>query len=354
MAGPVPAMPNDITTRHPGSVFLFTFANTWVDGFEPSHTTERRYGGSAYPDTWKDDFRSGMSPCLAFADKWVDLNPGARVGIVPLGCTGRQLRAFMPVRRENSLFVASTKRLRLACGAGHLGGMIFSQGESDGRDLEDATAWAQRFATLVERWRADFGADLPVCLVKIGLSPQRPDLPYWDLVREQQEIAAASIPNVTIVRTDDLEKRDDRVHFVEAAYVETGETIALALNGADRLKPAAQSLPDMLTRRLHRAARSPRMLENTLADIERESAATGHQFTRRLSAVQRCAHVRAPWTCRQGRNHRQAGGPLRRFLCARAGRGGRTGLPVFRVFAAASCGARTGVRQTASRHPVRG
>lgn len=276
MAGPVPAMPNDIKTRHPGSVFLFTFANTWVDGFEPSHTTERRYGGSAYPDTWKDDFRSGLSPCLAFADKWVDLNPGAHVGIVPLGCTGRRLRAFMPALRENSLFVASTKRLRLACGRNRLGGMIFSQGEADTRALDDAMSWGRRFTTMVERWRADFGADLPVCLVKLGLSPQRPDLPYWDLVREQQENAAASLPNVVIVRTDALEKRDDRVHFVEAAYVETGETIALALNGADRPKPAAQSLPDMLTRRLHRAARSPRMLENTLADIEGEYADAGH------------------------------------------------------------------------------
>jgi hypothetical protein len=238
MYGPVPPMAKNIKTRHPHRVFLLTFGDKWYEGFEPTHTTESAYGGSAYPTTWKPDQRSGCSPCIAFADKWADLNPSVRIGVVPLAATGRRLRAFMPSKRQNSMFVASEQRLSIARRHGTIQAILFSQGESDARDWDDASQWANRFKNLIERWRQLYGANLPIVIGKIGWNPHREDLPHWDTVSEQQEIAAATIPNVVLVKSDGFEKRPDRIHFTERAYLAKGESMALALHAGMQIKMA--------------------------------------------------------------------------------------------------------------------
>ncbi|HET7558732.1 MAG TPA: sialate O-acetylesterase, partial [Limnochordia bacterium] len=147
--------------------------------FDPTGTVHlaNRDGG------WVD-----VSPWLAFG-RTVRLQTGVPVGLIPAALGGSPLSAWDPGAGEAVLYHNMAAFIRAA--GGRITGMLWYQGESDvGADL--AATYLERFTRFVERFRADFGAALPVLTAQLNrvLGADAGAQEGWSRVREAQRQAA--------------------------------------------------------------------------------------------------------------------------------------------------------------------
>lgn len=196
--------------------YLYTLGGRWMTpAKDPMHSTSQAYGGTAFPDIWEADMDAGVGPARTFAQAWMADNPDICVGIVPLAKSATSITEHLP---GEPLYVAGRRRLNQAKRYGQLWVMLWVQGEQDTTDESAANNWRANFARIVRAWRNHHGEQLLVVLVQLGTKTG--NRPYWDLVKQRQELAARTVPNVVLVKTDGLEKVG--LHYVRAAQEEIG------------------------------------------------------------------------------------------------------------------------------------
>lgn len=220
----------EIEGSTPNRQYIYTLGGVWARPiFEPSHTVETIYGGSTYNAALPMSGNRGASPLVFFANRWIELKTG-HVAVVPSARNGTPIAMHAPSTSTDTLFGAGVARVTEACQHGVMTGILWSQGEADAKQLSTAEVWAEKFIEIVEAWRAIWPG-IPVVFARLGLNPSKPSHPHWDIVREQQGIAASTLTGVAMVDTDGIERDSSKVHYTTAGQQIIGERMAEAMAG---------------------------------------------------------------------------------------------------------------------------
>ncbi|PZU06742.1 sialate O-acetylesterase [Sphingomonas sp.] len=121
---------------------------------------------------------------------------------------------------------------RVAIAGGRVAGLLWYQGEADGRSAATAAGWGEAFARIVARFREKLGTPgLPVVFVGLSDKPRKMPraalFPYWQSVQEHQE--ATHIACVGMVSARGLPHNADDVHLSAAAQGRLGPKLATAM-----------------------------------------------------------------------------------------------------------------------------
>ncbi len=115
-----------------------------------------------------------------------------------------------------------------------LKGIIWMQGERDANAINDSKQTKEEFKealkSIIERFRASLGKNVPFFIVKTGYQTDRPQMGN-DAVRAMQEEVAKELKNVYVVYNDTdlfIEKKwmYDKVHYNQQGLDDIGKTIA--------------------------------------------------------------------------------------------------------------------------------
>jgi hypothetical protein len=185
-------------------------------------------------DMVSEDRDAGMSPSLNFAETLLDPKPEWVIGLIPCAKNSTSLLEWQQNEDPKSLYGSCLKRIREAMQIGTPAGILFYQGETDTYDpvlyphkkILPAEQWAGEFGQWVKAWRSDLGdANLPVVFAQIGTNEDPRSLIHWEVIKKQQ--ASVNLPNVRMIKTDDLEL-GDAVHLTVEGYIEVGRRFAEA------------------------------------------------------------------------------------------------------------------------------
>lgn len=184
-------------------------------------------------DAVSADRLAGFGPSLAFASALRAHHPEMVVGLIPCARSATAIVDWQRNLSDQSLYGSCLKRARAASPMGRIAGVLFFQGENDAADGDrypqfnpNPGQWSVLFAAFVNDLREDLQAPaLPVVFAQIGADAGSPDIPHWELVKEQQR--STRLPMTTMITTDDLPLMDG-LHFTTASYRIIGERFAAA------------------------------------------------------------------------------------------------------------------------------
>lgn len=126
--------------------------------------------------------------------------------------------------------------------AGHtyeIAGMLWTQGERDGKDGRTTAQYESDLNAFIGDVRTKYGADLPFFLSR--LSNGQTDIPANRLaqIRAAQDNVAESDSNAYLIDTDGLKLKPDDLHFDAAGQVKLGELFGDAYVTATAPEPAS-------------------------------------------------------------------------------------------------------------------
>ena len=134
------------------------------------------------------------------------------IGLIPCAHGGTSMEEWSPALRDkggDSLYGAMYRRFQAA--GGKVTGILWYQGESDA-NAKDAPRFRKKFEDFIAAVRHDFNdADLPFYYVQIGRHVSNSPAEPWNLVQEEQRLAAIQISNVQMVASV-TSALDDGIH----------------------------------------------------------------------------------------------------------------------------------------------
>ncbi len=168
--------------------------------------------------------------CLAgpFAQAYHTMYPNATVGLIPMAWGGA---AISQMDKGTPFYDEIIQKALWAQKSGTLKGILWHQGESDTVTPEDAKAYKQRLAKLIEDLRHDLNSpDLPVVVGDLaefygmGKDHSASDrVERITLVRKSLKSVSTDLTNVGYVSTNGLKSIDEhQVHFNRASYIILG------------------------------------------------------------------------------------------------------------------------------------
>jgi hypothetical protein len=170
---------------------------------------------------------------------------GYPIGLIQTSLGGSPLSAWNP-DEEGSLY-RNMLNVIGATGSG-VRGVLWYQGCSDTAPLPTAASYFERFNAMVSHLRSDVGSqDLPVLTVQINryTAPSTKESDEgWNIVREEQRLAAQKIEGVFIVSSTDL-GLSDAIHNSAAGNLVLGERLAAAALKSLYGKSFGYSAPDI-------------------------------------------------------------------------------------------------------------
>jgi hypothetical protein len=203
----------DVPPLRHDRVFMFR-GGTWQPAREPLHTDKPEIAGAGL----------GMS----FAVELAERNPDARIGLVPCAVGGTALSRWVPGADLYAIAVATTRRALSQQGV--LRGILWHQGENDALNAQEAAAYGERLAAMVEVLRFDLGSPTaPFLAGELG-----PFLHGDVSCRHSERINAAlralatRLPHCACVSAEGLADSGDGVHFDAASLREFGRRYAAA------------------------------------------------------------------------------------------------------------------------------
>ncbi len=129
---------------------------------------------------------------------------------------------------------------------GQIKGVIWYQGESNADHTEQAIQYRRLLPTLINDWRAHFGAHLPFYIVQLAnfRAPQNQPMSHdvWPLMREAQLQTSQRLPDTPLVVTCDLGEVNN-VHFHNKQ--ELGRRLALSALNHTYGEPVESSGPTL-------------------------------------------------------------------------------------------------------------
>jgi sialate O-acetylesterase len=159
---------------------------------------------------------------------------GYPIGLIQTAFGGSPLSAWNPSQKGRPVLFENMLHLVGAAG-GKVRGIVWYQGETDALSPGSAASYEERFANAVAAWREALSEpDLPVVTVQLNRVCEPSDSEAdrrWSLVREAQRHAAATVPGVVVVSSQDL-PLSDPVHISPQGNITLGNRLASASLGA--------------------------------------------------------------------------------------------------------------------------
>jgi len=188
-------------TPHP-RVLTLNKENEWVPAIDPIHF---------------DKPVAGVGPGRTFGLMMIDHMLSARIGLIPCAVGGTSIRKWQPgawdEKTKTHPYDNMLKRLRLARQSGVVKGILWHQGESDGKMGTNGT-YAVALTTLIDRLRTECVApNLPIVIGQLGQFAQRPWSESRTKVDQAHRRVAAEMAHVGFVTSDGLVDKGDLVHF---------------------------------------------------------------------------------------------------------------------------------------------
>jgi len=208
MAGRGKVEPQDeVTNPH---IWMLTKDLKWVLAKDPLHF---------------DKPAAGVGLASEFARVLVKTDPNINIGLIPSAFGGTSLDQWNP---KGTLYKDAVARTKEALKKGKLAGILWHQGESDSGAAPAIVAklatYPERFETMIAQLRKDLNApDVPVIIGELGQF--RPlNEPVNALMPELTRL----VPNCTLVTSEGLEDKGDKLHFSSAALRTFGQRYAAA------------------------------------------------------------------------------------------------------------------------------
>lgn len=196
-------------------VWTLDAENQWVPAVDPIHFDKKQ---------------AGVGPGRTFGIEMAETDRSVQIGLIPCAVGGTSIRLWKPggfdKKTQTHPYDDMLARMRAAQENGTLKGILWHQGESDGKMGERGTYQAA-LIELIERIRAECeNPNLPFLIGQLGQFEGRP----WSEGRRRVDAAhrtiAAQVPYVEFVRSEGLEDKGDRTHFSAAAARALGERFA--------------------------------------------------------------------------------------------------------------------------------
>jgi len=185
---------------------------------------------------WMNARRKGAGLGLPFA---VALSEATAVpiGLIPCAHGGTSMDEWSPALRDkggDSLYVAMLRRFHAA--GGKVTGILWYQGESDA-NAKDAPQFRKKFEDFIAAVRRDFNdPELPFYYVQIGRHVSKGPVEPWNLVQEEQRLAATRISNVQMVASV-TSALDDGIHVSTPDLKRLGHELALLARNRPIYRP---------------------------------------------------------------------------------------------------------------------
>lgn len=178
----------------------------------------------------------GVGPGLSFARAMAEADPSVNIGLIPAAVGGSPMAAWQPggfhEQTKTHPYDDALRRLQAARSAGTLKGILWHQGESDSK-LELAAIYAEKLTQLIDRFRREVGAEVPVVVGSLG--------DFYvakHAAAETINSVLKSIPQrvsgTACVDATGLTDRGDQTHFDAASARELGRRYAEALRKLQR------------------------------------------------------------------------------------------------------------------------
>ena len=160
---------------------------------------------------------AGVGLASSFAEAIAERYPNVTIGLVPAACGGSAISTWEPggyhSQTKSHPWDDAIARARVAMNNGVLKGILWHQGESDGKPGL-AEAYEGKLQDLFQRFSTELNApDVPIFLGQLGQFPAKP----WDEYREQVNTAHIAVSTrmekVEFVPSDGLTPNSDIVHF---------------------------------------------------------------------------------------------------------------------------------------------
>jgi len=160
---------------------------------------------------------AGVGLATSFAEAIVERHPNVTIGLIPAACGGSPISSWEPggyhSQTKSHPWDDAIARARVAMKDGVLKGILWHQGESDGKPGL-AEAYEGKLQDLFQRFRRELNvSDVPIVLGQLGQFPAKPWSEYRTMVNDAQIAVARKMPKVAFVPSDGLTPNSDIVHF---------------------------------------------------------------------------------------------------------------------------------------------
>lgn len=184
-----------------------------------------------------------FGPEIGFAHEISRHFPGDKIKLIKFAVGGTSLFAWDPnwnASRAKTTRNASAgplfKKLIKTAKIGFknkdakLAGILWMQGEADAKYPVAAKQYAANLNRFVSRLRAELKS--PNALFIMGsINPPLNIFPATRIVQQAQRMATSRIRNLRLIRTEDLPKRNDHLHYNTIGQLELGKRFARAFLG---------------------------------------------------------------------------------------------------------------------------
>lgn len=206
-------------------IYLFGNDYRWRVAVEPVDDA------TGQVDNTSADRSAAFGPSLAFASAVKSQHPDMMIGLIPCAKSSSAIIEWQRDLSDQSLYGSCLKRARAASPMGHFAGVLFFQGETDTVDANrypqfkpSPTQWSALFSAFVKDIRSDLQEpDLPVIFAQIGANTNPEEVPYWEIVQEQQR--SINLTMTAMIVTEDLPLLDG-LHFTADSYRVIGKRFA--------------------------------------------------------------------------------------------------------------------------------
>ncbi len=184
-----------------------------------------------------------FGPEIGFAHEISRRFPHDRIKLIKFAVGGTSMFAWDPIwdpvkasstrnASAGPLFkkLIKTVNIQFDGNNSELAGILWMQGEADAKYLNAAKQYAGNLNRFVNALRRELHS--PNAMFIMGsVNPPLRLFPSTPIVQHAQKVSASRIRNLRLVKTDDLGKRNDHVHYNTSGQLELGKRFARAFLG---------------------------------------------------------------------------------------------------------------------------
>ncbi|MGJ8653873.1 MAG: sialate O-acetylesterase [Opitutaceae bacterium] len=199
----------------PARVWTLNQANEWVAAQDPIHFDKKS---------------AGVGLGRSFGIEMAKQSGSTEIGLIPCAVGGTSIRLWQPggfdQKTEVYPYDDMLKRLQVALKSGQVKGILWHQGEADGK-MGERGKYEPALIELIERVRNECGdPKIPFVVGQLGQFEGRPWSEGRAKVDQAHQAVAERLPYVGFVSSDGLKDKGDLTHFSAEAARTLGERFA--------------------------------------------------------------------------------------------------------------------------------
>lgn len=173
---------------------------------------------------------AGVGPGRSFGIEIAEHSRTAEIGLIPCAVGGTSIRLWQPdgfdSKTEAHPYDDMLARLKVAMQSGTVKGVLWHQGEADGK-MGERGKYEPALIVLIERVRTECGnSDLPFVIGQLGQFEGRSWSEGRKKVNAAQQAVAENLSYVGFVSSAGLTDKGDQTHFSADAARELGKRFA--------------------------------------------------------------------------------------------------------------------------------